>query len=98
MLGQVQSRMAESIQKQETQQADYMQQTEALTREVNKLKAQLKEMTDSIASNSPWLSGVSPREHIQLKNKVRLIHHANVALPSLPPLSPVLGWFKLISY
>ncbi|KAK3869877.1 hypothetical protein Pcinc_024841 [Petrolisthes cinctipes] len=70
LLGQMKSRMSESLQQQDKHRKDYQQKGDALTREVNVLKAQLKEMTDSMANNCSWLSGVSPSEYIQLKNKV----------------------------
>ncbi|KAK4320605.1 hypothetical protein Pmani_008541 [Petrolisthes manimaculis] len=70
LLGQMKSRMSESLQQQEKHRKDYQQKGDGLTREVNVLKAQLKEMTDSIANNCSWLSGVNPSEYIQLKNKV----------------------------
>ncbi|XP_071544904.1 uncharacterized protein [Panulirus ornatus] len=69
LIGQLQSRLAEYVQQQDELQAENLQQTETFTSEIETLKLQLKETTDSL-SNKNWLSGVNPREHLQLKNKL----------------------------
>lgn len=74
MIGQLQTRLAECIQQQDELQAVNLQQTESLTHQIETLKLQLKETTDSLNSTN-WLSGVNPREHLQLKNKVGCYVH-----------------------
>ncbi|KAK8719784.1 hypothetical protein OTU49_013773, partial [Cherax quadricarinatus] len=69
MIGKLQTRLAECIQNQDDLQADVLQQTETSAREIETLKMQLKETTDSLL-NKNWSSGISQHEHLQLKNKL----------------------------
>ncbi|XP_042218746.1 A-kinase anchor protein 9-like [Homarus americanus] len=68
MISQLRTRLAECIQSQDDLQAEIHQQTETSTREIETLKLQLKETTESLNKN--WTTGINPHEHLELKNKL----------------------------
>lgn len=69
VIGTLQTRLAELVQQRDEALTDAAQQTENFGREVETLKLQLQEATDALSKK--WATGVNPREHLVLKNKVR---------------------------
>ncbi|XP_047489418.1 COP1-interactive protein 1-like isoform X3 [Penaeus chinensis] len=68
VIGTLQTRLAELVQQRDEALTDAAQQTENFGREVETLKLQLQEATDALSKK--WVTGVNPREHLVLKNKL----------------------------
>ncbi|XP_042875039.1 A-kinase anchor protein 9-like isoform X4 [Penaeus japonicus] len=68
VIGTLQTRLAELVQQRDEALTDAAQQTENFGREVETLKLQLQEATDALTKK--WVTGVNPREHLVLKNKL----------------------------
>ncbi|XP_069996231.1 A-kinase anchor protein 9 isoform X5 [Penaeus vannamei] len=68
VIGTLQTRLAELVQQRDEALTDAAQQTENFGREVETLKLQLQEATDALSKK--WATGVNPREHLVLKNKL----------------------------
>ncbi|CAL4160461.1 unnamed protein product, partial [Meganyctiphanes norvegica] len=68
VISQLQERLTQCIHQQEYL-SESAQQADHFSREIETLKLQLKEATDFLG-NQKWLSGVNPKEHMELKHKL----------------------------